>query len=211
MLRNNSIRIFEISAVLATGLGKFIFVDLFNYKIWYIFSACICWMIYIFLRARRDKDTFQNFGFRMEGFKSSLRIIMPISALAVITFVGIGLITDRLLINWHIIPIMLLYPIWGTIQQFLMISLLATHLSQLEGFKLTNFFIVTITAVLFSVVHYPSYELISGTFLLAVLYTIIFIKYRNVWVLGIFHGWLGCFFYFFVLGRDALAEMLQSL
>lgn len=207
----NSTRILEILAVTLTGFGKFVFVDIYNFKIWYILVACISWMIYIGYRVRHDPDILDYFGFRRHGFSESLKIILPLALVALGAFIAIGLITDNLIVSWTMVPILILYPIWGTIQQFLMVGLIARNLMDLDNVKVSNFWVVAIISILFSTVHYPSFELIAGTFLLAILYTIVFIRYRNLWVLGLFHGWLGCFFYFFVLGRDPLNELFQSM
>jgi hypothetical protein len=39
----------------------------------------------------------------------------------------------------------------------------------------------------------------------------IFLRWRNVWPLGICHGWLGVLFYFWVLGRDPWLEILGGV
>ena len=39
-------------------------------------------------------------------------------------------------------------------------------------------------------------------------FTVVFLRHRNVWPLGICHGLLGVVFYSWVLGRDPWWEML---
>jgi len=34
----------------------------------------------------------------------------------------------------------------------------------------------------------------------------LYFRYRNLWPLGVLHGWLGAFFYLWVLGRDMWVE-----
>ena len=46
-----------------------------------------------------------------------------------------------------------------------------------------------------------------GTFLLALFYGMVYLKTRNVWVMGILHGWLGALFFYTVVGRDPFAEV----
>lgn len=212
MKRTNTTRILEIIAIIITGIGKFLFIDIYNFKLGYIVVACLGWAAYIAYCVKRDKSILDYFGFRREGLRETLSIILPISVLSFASFVAIGLLTGKMIISWHIIPIMLLYPIWGTIQQFLMIGLIATNLRDLKAkAPIPQRSIIIIVAILFALVHYPSYELIAGTFLLALLYTFVFLKYRNLWVLGFFHGWLGCLFYFFVLGSDPWLEIMGSV
>jgi membrane protease YdiL (CAAX protease family) len=106
---------------------------------------------------------------------------------------------------------LLLYPVWGVIQQFLIVGLVAGNLSDYGGSPLGRAGIVFVTAVLFSAVHFPVLLLVAGTFLLATVYTVVYLQTRNLWVLGLYHGWLGGFFYFFVLGRDPWKEVFAAV
>jgi hypothetical protein len=109
------------------------------------------------------------------------------------------------------LPILMLYPIWGTIQQFLIIGLIARNLSDFEGLTIPKSVVVVASSGVFSVVHYPSVPLMAATFVLALLYVFLYLKYINLWILGLFHGWLGGFFYFFVLGRDPWLEFVGAI
>jgi uncharacterized protein len=44
-----------------------------------------------------------------------------------------------------------------------------------------------------------------------VFYHAIQLKERNIYVLGLFHGWLGGFFYYMVLGRDPFLEVFGKV
>ena len=102
---------------------------------------------------------------------------------------------------------LILYPIWGIVQQFLVIAIVAGNLKDLKGTKLSDPFIIAVTAILFGLLHYPFYWLILGTFILALFYGFIYLKARNVFVMGIFHGWLGGLFFYTVVGRDPFEEV----
>jgi len=39
----------------------------------------------------------------------------------------------------------------------------------------------------------------------------LFLKYRNLWALGLFHGWLAAVFYFLALGRDPWLELIGTI
>ena len=60
-------------------------------------------------------------------------------------------------------------------------------------------------AAVFSSVHLPNWELTAGTFGLGFAYTPLYL--RNLWPLGLYHGWLGVFFYFWVLGDNPWKNM----
>lgn len=100
---------------------------------------------------------------------------------------------------------------WGVIQQFLVIGLVAGNLQDLKEYKLNEFAIIFLTATLFGLVHYPYYWLIAGTFVLALVYGFIYLRARNVYVMGLFHGWLGGLFFYTVVDRDPFAEVFGKL
>ena len=202
---------FEISAVLATGAGKLIFFNWLHMQFWFIMLASVFWIIYIIYCLRSDSSIILWWGFRKEGFMESLRMIVPLAIIALILFILYGIKSGKMILSWHIFPSLILYPLWGTIQQFLIMALIAGNLDTLQSLKVPRYLSILITAFVFSVVHYPFYLLIEGTFFLAILYALIYFKHRNLWVLGLFHGWLGSFFYFFVLGRDAWMTFVESI
>ena len=72
---------------------------------------------------------------------------------------------------------------------------------------MNNLSIIFITATLFSIVHFPSKWLMIGTFLLALFYGYIYLKIKNIYAMGIFHGWLGAIFYYTVVNRDPFQEV----
>jgi uncharacterized protein len=211
MVIKNAQRFFEIVAVIATGMCKFIFVDLLPLKSWYIGATCLFWIAYVVIQCRKDKSILKYWGFTRSGFQKTILLFLPFAALCVMAFVAYGLVQDTLIFNWHLVPVLLLYPLWGVIQQFLIVALIAGNLKDLKNIHVPSPLIVVVTSVIFSIVHYPSLLLIAATFVLALLYTPVYLRHKNLWALGIYHGWLACFFYFFVLGRDAWLEVINTL
>lgn len=197
----------EILAVLVTATGKFIFMDWLEWKLPFILIAILGWSAYVLKRQRQVPNIIKYWGFRFDNFRQVLRIVLPFGITSVIMFVVIGFYLDTVNITWHIIPILLLYPIWGTIQQFLVIGIVAGNLKDLTQIRFPNLLIILLTALLFGIVHYPYYWLMLGTFVLALFYGYIYLRMRNVYVMGIFHGWLGALFFYTVVGRDPFAEV----
>jgi membrane protease YdiL (CAAX protease family) len=134
-------------------------------------------------------------------------MVLPFGLISIIVFFLLGFYLGSLNLTWHIIPILILYPLWGIIQQFLVIGLVAGNLKDLKQRKLSDLLIILLTALLFGVLHYPFYWLMFGTFVLALFYGYIYLRSRNVYVMGIFHGWLGALFFYTVVGRDPFAEV----
>jgi hypothetical protein len=49
-------------------------------------------------------------------------------------------------------------------------------------------------ALLFGAVHLPDMRLTAATCVLGAVFTMIFLRWRNLWPLGLWHGWLACSF-----------------
>jgi len=202
--------IVEITAVIVTGIGKFLFVDFLHLKFWYIISASLFWTAYLIYKISTDNTALTRWGLRRKGFRQTLIIVLPIAVAVILGFILYGWTKNTLILNWHIIPIMILYPLWGTLQQFLIIGIIAGTLHD-SKISLPKSMIILAASLLFSIVHFPAIPLAIATFVLAVFYTFLYLQYRNLWVLGLFHGWLGGLFYFFVLHRDPWMEFLEAV
>lgn len=211
MILKNTTRFVEISAVVLTGLGKFILMDWLNLRFLYIAIACIGWGLYVWTKSRKNKELLAYWGFRKDNFMACLKILLPWFLISCLAFVMYGYFNNTLIISWHIIPILLLYPFWGIIQHLLMIALVAGNLKDQTRFNISDSLIILFTALLFAVVHFPHYLLVGGTFLLALVYGFVYLKEKNLWVLGIMHGWLGALFFYTVLDRDPWVEVFGRI
>lgn len=210
-LISNRQRTFEIIGVVLTGFGKFVFMDMLNWKLLFISVAIILWTSYVVYRSARPKGILSYWGFRTDNFGKVALIVLPYGLVFVLLFFAVGYYRDTININWHIIPILILYPTWGIIQQFLVIGLVAGNLQHLQKDKQKKLVIVTLTAVLFGLLHYPYAWLMFGTFILGLLYGFIYLRERNVYVMGMFHGWLGALFFYTVVGRDPFEEVIGKI
>jgi len=200
-----------MSAVILTAIGKFVFMDYLSWRFAFVATAIVSWSIYIICQYRNGTEITRYWGFRTDNFRSVVRKMLPFGVLSVVVFFAIGLYQNTINITWHIIPILILYPIWGMIQQFLLIALIAGNMRDLKGGHLNKWVIILFSALLFSAVHYPFVWLIIGTFFLALFYGFIYLNKKNIYVLGLFHGWLGGLFYYTVLGRDPFLEMFNKI
>jgi len=208
-MMNQKVRWIEISAVIVTAIFKFLLVNWLNQRFIFISLTIIFWVAYILLRIGKDKDILTRWGLTTKNLKPSFTSV-SLFALMSLSFLFIyASIKGPLNLNWHLIPILLIYPVWGIMQQFLVMSLIAKNLKEMALFK--DWLIILITSFLFSVVHLPSPVLTIGTFLLALYYTVIFLKWGNIWPLGLYHGWIGGLFYFLILKRDPWAEVFNFL
>jgi len=202
----SGVRYFSLTAVLFTATAKFIFFDFLQMQFWFIMGAGFFWLAYLIYFIRTDKEQLTEWGFRKEGFRESILLLWPFALAAVVLFAVYGYYSGKMIVSWHIFLSLLMYPIWGIAQQFIILGLVAGNLRN----RLPLIWVILITALLFSAVHFPNYWLMGGTLILALVYTNVYLKYNNLWALGIIHGWLGSFFYFFILGKDAWLSYINS-
>lgn len=186
-------------------------MDYLNWRFLFVVVAIIFWASYIFYRIRTQSGIAKYWGFRTDNFKKVLKKVLPLGLLSVIAFICVGVYQHTINITWHIIPILILYPIWGIIQQFLLIALTAGNMQDIKGYRFKRAIIILFPALLFALMHYPFVWLIAATFLLALFYGFVYLNERNIYVLGLFHGWLGGLFYYTVLDRDPFLEMFGKL
>ncbi|NQZ78493.1 MAG: hypothetical protein HRT61_20635, partial [Ekhidna sp.] len=121
-------RLREICAVIATGIGKFVFMDWLQWQFPFIALSIISWISYIWYRTRSTPSLLRHWGFRKDNFARTLKLVLPFGLFAVGSFIVVGFIQDTLNPSWHIFPILIIYPVWGVIQQFLVIGLIAGNL-----------------------------------------------------------------------------------
>ncbi len=204
-------RYLEILAVVLTALGKFIFMDWLQWKLPFIVAAIIGWATYVIVRQKQLPGILRYWGFRTDNFRDVLKMVLPFGVISTLVFVTLGFYLRTINFTWHIFPILLLYPVWGTIQQFLVMGIVAGNLKDMAGSRLSHPVIIFTTALLFGFLHYPFYWLIAGTFALALFYGYIYLKARNVYVMGVFHGWIGALFFYTVVDRDPFLEVFGKI
>jgi membrane protease YdiL (CAAX protease family) len=208
---SDNIRILEICAVVLTGIGKFVFMDYLNWRLPFVVVSILAWSAYVIYRYKKDKYVLKDWGFRWDNFKSVLKLMLPFAIISIVLFFIVGYMQSTINMTWHIIPLLITYPIWGSIQQFLTIGLLAGNLNEFKSVKLNKALIIFMTSVFFSIVHYPSVWLMIGTFILALFYGYVYLKAKNIYVLGLFHGWLGALFYYTVVNQDPFADVFLKV
>ena len=203
----NKERRIEILAVVATGLLKFVLMDWLELRAVYITAACVFWFVFIYRRQRIFPNILRRWGFQRAYFKPSFLFLLPFALIAIMIILIYGLWFNNGLFNWHIIPVFLLYPVWGIFQQFMIAGLIAGNLRSLSDVHITENQIVLLTSLLFGLVHYPSIPLMFYAFTMEILFLKIYFRWTNLWSLGLFHGWVSGLFIFLVCERDLWAEL----
>jgi membrane protease YdiL (CAAX protease family) len=203
-------RAFELSAAAVTAAGKFVLGDLLGLGLSFVIAACLFWFGYVIVSVGRDRSVLDRWGFTRRGTARAGREAAPFAALALAGFVVYGLVTGRALVNGRLLILLAAYPIWGTIQQFLVVAVVADNAVALSRGRVPEWVAVLLAALLFAAVHLPVYPLVIATFFLGIMTTVLFFRTRSMWVPGILHGWYASVFYHFVLGEDPLGSLLSG-
>lgn len=175
-------------------------------RAFYICGACLFWLIYVIIKYKANNEILINWGFKTADFYKSFLFILPFTLISLTVFTVYGYYHNTMQINWHILPVFLFYPVWGLVQQFMMLGLIASNLASIQNIKFNNVQVIFVTSGIFSLVHYPYVLLMIYTFIMQVFFTIVYLKWRNLWSLGIHHGWIATFLLCFVLDRDLWLE-----
>jgi len=199
----------EVIAVFITGILKFIFLNILQMRAIYIISICLCWFLYVYFKYRSNPKILEYWGFRSENFKSSVIFILPFTIFSIIVFTLYAILKNTDIFNIHILPIFILYPLWGLIQQFIMIGIIFQTLKNSRKIKLTENQTIMIICSIFSIVHFPYLWLMIFTFFMEYLFVKVFLKYRNIWAIGLHHGWIATFLLFYGQNRDLFEEMIM--
>lgn len=176
-------RSLELVAVAATGVGQIVFSELGQSRV-YIPIVAIGWSGYVFHRARQEPGYLQSAGFTSVGLRAAARDASITAGISLGVMAGIGAARGNLSLHEDMVPLLLLYPAWGLVQQFLVQRMVAVNLSSYRGGLGSPYFVVPATATAFGSVHLPNFELAGGTFALGLAFTPIYLRQRNLWPLS---------------------------
>jgi membrane protease YdiL (CAAX protease family) len=190
--------LFVLLTVVAFQVGEYL-----GLKVVFIATAAVFWVTYVLVRWRRDPAVLGEWGFRRENLAPA-----TVASVTVLLVVGGAMFALRLHRNPLWLPrnfwvTLALYPLWGVIQQFLMNGIIARNLARFMPPAAT----VLCTAVLFAVAHAPDGALMGLTFIAACIWVPIYLRWRNLWPLGVSHGLLGAIAYYVPMGRDVWLEL----
>ncbi len=201
---------FELIAVLVLAAGKFVIGDVLGAHVWFAAVAGALCILYIIARLRTTPGLFETWGFSGKNLRPSLTVVLPVTIAGVGAALWYGMASGTAVFHWHILPVAILYPAWGLVQQFLLVVLVAGNLDRITRGHLPPAFLILPTGVLFALVHIPVPTLMAVTFAMGCFTTTVFLRYRIIWGLGLFHGLVATAVYYWVLGQDPLRGFLQG-
>jgi hypothetical protein len=200
---------FEIAIIITLSVLKFTVMDWLNMRAFFIIGVCFFWLSYIYYRHRIDKSVLAKWGISRNNLLKSLFLLLPFVVLTIILSIIYGKNTGTSVKIWHLLPVLALYPVWGTFQQFIVIALIVQNLYHRKTSNFRKLFLVFIGALFFSLIHSPDFLLMSFSFFMEILFILVFLKDKNLWALGLAHGLVATFFIYFVQGRDLWIELFS--
>ena len=90
-------------------------------------------------------------------------------------------------------------------------GVLVRRLSSVSFFERRPWAIALAAGLLFGAVHWPFPALMVGTSLMGAVFALVYLKHRNLWPLGLLHGWVGALFFLWVMGKDPMMEFLVGM
>jgi hypothetical protein len=205
----NDVRWFEVAAVFVTAAG-FHVTRALDAETWFIASAILGWLAYAGILAWRCDGAARGWGFRADGLGRAFAGVSLVMLPFLAGLAALGAALGGLRWSPHLLWILLLYPAWGIVQQFLVQAMVVSNLTRVRALA-KPLPLALVGGVLFSAVHVPSLPLMGATFALGCAFVPLYLRWRNLWPLGLWHGWLGALFYYWVLMRDPWAEMLKQV
>ena len=204
----------EIGGAVLTGI-LFLTMSLANLsRLAFIVPVTIIWLTYIAYRIRKEKfSILKIWGFHTDGIGKAFfcpTCLFVVSVIVMIMYVTIS--GKDYIMNYDILILLALYPFWGIVQQLLVQAMLTRNMFEILTYletstKLKWVITILLSSILFGIVHINNLILVAGTFGLALVWTPCYLVNRNIIPLGLYHGWIGAFFYFLVLNDNPLRQL----
>jgi len=114
------------------------------------------------------------------------------------------------IINTNFFILLCIYPLWGIVQQFILQSIITKNIYNTLSFENNINIIITclISGCIFSLLHIHLKQLSIPTFIVGALWSYFYILDNNIIPLGIYHGILATFYYYFILKIDILNKYI---
>jgi len=175
----------------ATGVFAMILLYIWRWRWAYSLSWVIILGLVLVSHAVR-RETPAELGFRLTNLNSALAAIAPAVLLLAAALLGIGAIchTIRTVRPGAGFSSLALYCLWGLFQQYL-----------LNGYFVNRFVTISpaiaplLAAFAFSGIHTPNWFLMAATLVGGFVCAKVYLKFRNLYVLGLAHGAIGFLLY----------------
>jgi hypothetical protein len=181
-----------------------------SFHLLYILVTVAFWLVYVLLRFKANPRVLDDWGFTSRGLRVVAIRFGPPAAAALMACVLWGVFRGTARWNSRLLGLLLLYPLWGLVQQFLVTALLARNLTVWWSGTAGRAAAAATAILLFGMVHLPSMPLMALGLVLGLYCTLTYLQTQNLWLLGLFHGWFATLVYVFVLEQDPWTDVVSA-
>ena len=196
---------FELPLALFLGVANVVSEFVPGSKAPLVLVGAVAWLSLVAAHVRADRTILRRWGLRADTLRAAA---LPAAAVAVPLLVALtlwGYLAGRIPPPRGFLSIVLVYPAWGIAQQFLLQAIVWSNLSA----RLPRGVAQPLAAALFAASHAPDWPIMALTLPVGLAAIEHYRRWPNLWVLGTAHALLGTFAFYFLLGRDPLAPLLQ--
>jgi membrane protease YdiL (CAAX protease family) len=198
------IALFDVALILGTA-GVYVALEALSVpKRWSFAFMGIALLAYGLHVWRRGTDSWFGLGFRTDNLRAALVPIGTFTLIAAAGEVAFALAHGRSLWRSDLAFLLLLYPVWGIVQQAVFQGLLHRRLMVLIRLPFLQVFV---TALAFAAVHAGNPVLLLLTFPAGLAWSALFRRWPNLWLLGLSHAFLAALTYPLVLGAAPLSRL----
>jgi hypothetical protein len=181
----------------AEAVGVFLLIMV---HVWWVQAYLkLAWLAILVLAVashRRRRETAATLGFRAANFGACMRryglLVLVLAALPLVFAAYFH--TFRPVTPPRIARFVIYYCIWGLFQQYALNGFFVNRLCQ-SARQADARWVPPVAAALFAAVHAPNWFLVTVTFALGYFCATIYLRYRNLYFLGLAHGLIGTALY----------------
>ncbi|MFN3413791.1 MAG: hypothetical protein ACK42L_07000 [Thermoanaerobaculum sp.] len=169
-------------------------------------AGVVLWGSYLAWRGRREPGLWRKLLWPSKPQAQGLALLAAFTGVGVLLSVLVGVLRGAWPPPASFWLILVIYPVWGTAQQFLLNTVLAQQLRSLLPPGWAHF----LAASGFAVAHAPDWPVVAATFPAALVWVWIYPRLPQLPLLGTAHGMVGTVFFYSVLGRDPAHALGRS-
>lgn len=174
------------------------------HKRWSFVVVGVALLVYGGLIARQRTHSLRDLGFRLDNLRAGL---LPVGICTLIASGGLiawALVLGRPLLGSQVLILLALYPIWATVQQLAFQGLLHRGLMVLLRAPALQ---VLVTAAAFASVHIGNSTLVALTFVAGLMWSLLYRRWPNLWLLAGSQTILAALAYPLVLGDAPISRL----